>query len=78
MQARLDAFLAGRGAARKGAHATETTGGSGFAWVVDSDCVSFISDGRLSLALQGAAEGLVDESADDGLTGAEVRAPSAS
>lgn len=51
VQARLDAFLASKGAARKGCHATEMAGG-GFAWTTDSDAVSFISDGRLSLALQ--------------------------
>ena len=74
VQARLDAFLASKGAARKGCHATEMAGG-GFAWVTDSDRVSFISDGRLSLALQGVAEGLEgeDEDKDDALSGAEVR-----
>ena len=76
VQARLDAFLASKGAARKGCHATEMAGG-GFAWVTDSDRVSFISDGRLSLALQGMAEGLEgeDDDKDDQLSGAEVRAP---
>ncbi len=73
MQARLDAFLAGKGKARKGAHATETGSGSGFAWLSTDDNVSFISDGSLSMAMQGKAEGLLDESTDDGLTGAEVR-----
>ena len=74
VQARLDAFLASKGAARKGCHATEMAGG-GFAWVTDSDRVSFISDGRLSLALQGTAEGLEGEEndKDDMLSGAEVR-----
>ena len=74
VQARLDAFLASRGAARKGCHATEMAGG-GFAWITDSDAVSFISDGRLSLALQGTAEGLEGEEddKDDSLSGAEVR-----
>ena len=73
VQARLDAFLASRGAARKGCHATEMAGG-GFAWVTDSDSVSFISDGRLSLALQGTAEGLEGEEDDKDGSGAEVRA----
>jgi hypothetical protein len=72
VEARLDAFLAGRGATRTGAHATVTTAGSGFAWLTSDDKVAFISDGRLSLALQGEAEGLLDVE-DDGLTGAEAR-----
>ncbi len=73
MQARLDAFCAGKGATRAGCHATETTAGSGFAWLTSDDSVAFISDGRLSLALQGSAEGLEGVEADDGLNGAEVR-----
>jgi hypothetical protein len=72
VEARLDAFLAGRGATRTGAHATVTTAGSGYAWLTSDDKVAFISDGRLSLALQGEAEGLLDVE-DDGLSGAEVR-----
>ena len=36
VQARLDAFLAGKGASRAGAHATETGAGSGWAWLVAS------------------------------------------
>lgn len=70
VEARLDAFLAGRGATRTGAHATVTTAGSGYAWLTSDDKVAFISDGRLSLALQGEAEGLLDVE-DDGLSGAE-------
>ena len=72
VQARLDAFLAGKGASRAGAHATETGAGSGWAWLSSSDNVSFISDGVLSMAVQGTALGLED-SGEDGLTGAEVR-----
>ena len=90
VQARLDAFLAGKGASRAGAHATETGAGSGWAWLSSSDNVSFISDGVLSMAVQGTAQGLLEDSGvlsravqgtalgledsgEDGLTGAEVR-----
>ena len=72
VQARLDAFMAGKGASRKGAHATETGPASGFAWLAASDNVAFISDGVLSMAVQGTAQGLLDDSGEDGLTGAEV------
>ena len=72
IQARLDAFMAGKGGSRTGCHATETGPASGFAWLSNSDNVAFISDGILSMAVQGTAQGLLEDSGEDGLTGAEV------
>jgi len=74
VQARLDAFLAGKGQQRAGCHATETGPGSGFAWLNTDDKVSFISDGVLSMAVQGTTLGLLGEGKEtDGVSGAEVR-----
>ena len=73
IQARLDALMAGKGGSRTGCHATETGPASGFAWLSNSDNVAFISDGILSMAVQGTAQGLLEDSGEDGLTGAEVR-----
>lgn len=71
--AKLDALLASTGDGRK-VNTTQVDNKSGFAWDASSGAhVAFISDGHYSVAVSGIVEGIEGDSADEGLSAAEVR-----